>query len=234
MDLTSPNGQSTEYSVELEGGNIYVPLLVANGEFSELTDEDTSNVPNVFFPYAEANIDNFDHIRSQGNLTFEFEDLLNGGTNPDFDDITVEVSGLDLDSGIGEVTTESVFGTPDDDLIEVTGSSQQIEALAGNDTIDASVGNGGNRIEAGSGDDTVILGTSDHGSASFADRVVGGEGDDSFFASRSGSNVITGGAGADEFWIVDTVIPNRLISLLILLVVKILLVLLVWVLALRN
>ena len=200
LDLTSPNGQSTEYSVELEGGNIYAPLLVVNNDFSELTDKDTSNDPNVFFPYAEANIDNFDHIRSQGNLTFEFEDLLNGGNDSDFDDIIVEVLGLNLETGIGEVPTESVFGTPDADVIEVMGVSQQINALAGNDTIDASVGNGGNRIEAGSGDDTVILGTSDF--------VVGGEGDDSFFASRSGSNVITGEAGSDQFWIVDTVIPE--------------------------
>ena len=187
LDLTSPNGQSTEYS---------------DNDFSQLADEDTSNDPNVFFPYAEANIDNFDHIRSQGNLTFEFEDLLNGGTNPDFDDITVEVSGLDLETGIGEMPTESVFGTPNDDVIEVMGGSQQINALGGNDTIDASAGNGGNLIDAGSGDDTLILGTSDF--------VVGGEGDDSFFASRSGSNVITGEAGNDQFWIVDTVIPESI------------------------
>ena len=200
LDLTSPDGQSTEYTAELEGDKIYAPLLVANDDFSELTDEDTSNDPNVFFPYAEANIDNFDHTRSSGNLTFEFEDLLNGGANPDFDDVIVEVSGLDIEPGIGEVTTESVFGTSDDDVIEVTGSSQQIFAEGGNDTIDASAGEGGNRIEAGSGDDTVILGA--------GDRLFGGEGDDSFFATSGGSNVITGGAGADEFWIADTEIPE--------------------------
>ena len=181
LDLTSPDGRTTEYSVELEGGKIYAPFMVADGNFSQLSDEDVSNDPNVFFPYAEANIDNFDHIRSLGNLTFEFEDLLNGGNNPDFNDITVEIVGLDTETGIGEVPVESVFGTPDDDVIEVTDSPQQIFAEGGNDTIDASKSEGGNIIEAGAGNDTVILGS---------------------------GNIVTGGAGADEFWIADGEIPE--------------------------
>ncbi|MEM6755141.1 MAG: calcium-binding protein, partial [Cyanobacteria bacterium P01_C01_bin.38] len=59
---------------------------------------------------------------------------------------------------------------------------------------------GGNRIYASSGDDTVILASSD--------RIVGGEGDDKFFAMSGGDNVITGGAGADQFWIATAEIPE--------------------------
>ena len=69
------------------------------------------------------------------------------------------------------------------------------------DLIDASIGStGSNRIYAGSGDDTLILGSSD--------RIIGGAGDDKFFAMSGGDNIITGGAGADQFWIATAEIPD--------------------------
>ena len=58
----------------------------------------------------------------------------------------------------------------------------------------------GNRIYAGSGDDTLILGN--------GDRLFGGVGDDKFFTMSSGDNTITGGEGADQFWIVTAEIPE--------------------------
>ena len=69
-----------------------------------------------------------------------------------------------------------------------------------NDLIDASIGEGSNRIYAGSGDDTVILGSSD--------RVLAGTGDDAIFITNGGDNTITGGAGADQFWIAAASLPE--------------------------
>ncbi|MEM8827920.1 MAG: pre-peptidase C-terminal domain-containing protein [Cyanobacteria bacterium P01_G01_bin.19] len=99
-----------------------------------------------------------------------------------------------------ESTFKPVFGSIDGDTIEVEGSNQLIFAGDLNDLVDASTGNGGNRIYAGSGDDTLVLGESD--------RILAGEGDDAIFATSGGDNTITGGAGADQFWIASAEIPD--------------------------
>ena len=97
-------------------------------------------------------------------------------------------------------TFEPVFGSIDGDTIEVVGSNQIIFAGDMNDLVDASTGEGENRIHAGSGDDIVILGESD--------RAFGNDGDDSFFVLSGGENTITGGEGADQFWIASAEIPD--------------------------
>jgi hypothetical protein len=98
-------------------------------------------------------------------------------------------------------TTETVFGSLEADIIEVTGTSQLIFGGDSDDLIDASIGSeGSNRIYAASGDDTVILGMSD--------RIVGGAGADKFFAMSGGDNIITGGVGADQFWIATAETPD--------------------------
>ena len=103
----------------------------------------------------------------------------------------------------GDVSFEPVFGTLDGDVIEVEGSNQLIFTGDSDDFIDASVGSeGGNQIYAGSGDDTLILG--------LGDRPVGGEGDDRFFVTSGGDNVITGGEGADQFWIASAEFPDAI------------------------
>ncbi|MEB3150144.1 MAG: hypothetical protein VKL60_14120, partial [Sphaerospermopsis sp.] len=38
-------------------------------------------------------------------------------------------------------------------------------------------------------------------------RALGGEGDDRFFVQEGGNNIISGGAGADQFWIVNGDLP---------------------------
>ncbi|MEM7591467.1 MAG: hypothetical protein AAF383_08095 [Cyanobacteria bacterium P01_A01_bin.83] len=93
-----------------------------------------------------------------------------------------------------------VFGSIDDDTIEVEGSNQLIFAGDLNDLVDASIGEGNNRIYAGSGDDILILGESD--------RIFGSAGDDQFYVTSGGDNIITGGAGADQFWIANAEIPD--------------------------
>ena len=96
--------------------------------------------------------------------------------------------------------TEPVFGSLAADIIEVSGTSQLIFGGDSDDLIDASISStSSNRIYAGSGDDTVILGMSD--------RIVGGEGADKFFATSGGDNIITGGAGAVQFWLATADTP---------------------------
>lgn len=91
LDLLAPNGQSAEFEAEFEGGKIYAPMIVANGDFDSLTDSDPSNDPRVYFAYESANIDSFDHIQSSNGTTFEFEDLFGGGDR-DFNDMIVEIN----------------------------------------------------------------------------------------------------------------------------------------------
>ncbi|BAY81652.1 hypothetical protein NIES267_11290 [Calothrix parasitica NIES-267] len=99
------------------------------------------------------------------------------------------------------VKPEPIFGSLEADIIEVSGSGGLIFGGDSDDLIDASISStGSNRIYAGSGDDTAILGISD--------RVVGGEGADKFFATSGGDNILTGGAGADQFWIATAETPD--------------------------
>ncbi|MEY4519678.1 MAG: hypothetical protein RLZZ499_2278 [Cyanobacteriota bacterium] len=89
-------------------------------------------------------------------------------------------------------TSAPIFGTTEEDLIEVKGSDQLIFAGNSDDLVDAAYGSqGGNRIYAGSGNDTLILGS--------GDRLFGAEG---------GDNTISGGEGADQFWIASGEIPD--------------------------
>ena len=62
-------------TLELDGGMVYVPYLLANGT-------------QFFTAYEEANADGLDHVRSTGENTFGFEDLLGGGDN-DFNDYII-------------------------------------------------------------------------------------------------------------------------------------------------
>lgn len=99
-----------------------------------------------------------------------------------------------------DLAIEPVFGSLDGDTIEVLGSDQLIFAGDTNDLVDASTGEGDNRIYAGSGGDTLILGESD--------RVLAGDGNDAIFITNGGDNIITGGAGADSFWIAAAELPD--------------------------
>jgi Ca2+-binding RTX toxin-like protein len=71
---------------------------------------------------------------------------------------------------------------------------------AGDDVFDAVDGKGNNRISGGAGNDIFFLGTNDH--------VLGGDGNDKFFVGTGGGNLISGGAGADQFWIVNAELPT--------------------------
>jgi Ca2+-binding RTX toxin-like protein len=108
------------------------------------------------------------------------------GTNTTTQEIIVNVVELDP-------PTAPIFGTTGDDTLELTGTKQLVFAGAGNDLVDANASDGDNRIYGGSGDDTFILGS--------GDELLGQAGSDRFFAQTGGNNLLTGGAGADQFWI---------------------------------
>ena len=70
-------GDDTSTTLELDGGFVYVPYLLANRE-------------QFFTAYAEANADSLNHVQSVGENSFSFEDLLGGGDN-DFDDYVISL-----------------------------------------------------------------------------------------------------------------------------------------------
>ena len=145
---------------------------------------------------------------------------------------------LDLDPGVGRDAENGgriKFGTPGSDELIAAGG-EILFASAGNDIIDATGGTGNNRLYGGEGNDELYASTSDrlfgeagndlldatagtgdnrlYGGegndslfAGVSDRLFGNNGDDALFAGNGGST-LTGGAGADQFWIVAGDVPN--------------------------
>ncbi|MBD2692352.1 cadherin-like domain-containing protein [Anabaena catenula FACHB-362] len=75
-------------SAMIAGGSILAPMIIINGTLSQLTDSNTGNDPQVYFPYLGVNSDGVDHIRLLGDNTFGFEDLPGGG-DADYNDVIV-------------------------------------------------------------------------------------------------------------------------------------------------
>ena len=95
--ISVDNGETAEFVTDaLSEGTQYGTFIIADGGLDELLDADSSNNPAIYFATAEANVDNFDHIRSAGSNTLEYEDLFNGMSiefdEPvaDFNDIVLE------------------------------------------------------------------------------------------------------------------------------------------------
>ncbi|AFZ51271.1 putative calcium-binding protein [Dactylococcopsis salina PCC 8305] len=71
---------------------------------------------------------------------------------------------------------------------------------AGNDIIDAISAEGAARVYAGSGDDILVAGK--------GNRLLGQSGDDEFFTTDGGDNILYGGAGNDVFNLANAEIPS--------------------------
>ena len=56
------------------------------------------------------------------------------------------------------------------------------------------------RISGDAGNDTLFLGTNG--------RALGGDGNDKLFVGSGGGNLLSGGAGADQFWIANAELPS--------------------------
>ncbi len=70
----------------------------------------------------------------------------------------------------------------------------------GDDVLDATDSQGGNRLSGGVGNDDFYLGA--------GDRLLGGEGNDRFFVQAGGDNILAGGTGADQFWMLTDTLPS--------------------------
>ncbi|MGK7951779.1 MAG: phytase [Xenococcaceae cyanobacterium] len=95
---------------------------------------------------------------------------------------------------------DNVFGTPENDILEVNGENNSVFAGEGNDLIDLNASLGNNQIFGEKGNDTFILGVND--------VISGGVGSDRFFTGSGGNNTLTGGEDLDEFWIATAEIPD--------------------------
>ena len=78
-------------TAQIETGSIIAPLIIVNGSLDQLTDSDSSNNPEIYFPYSGANADGVDHIRLLADNTFGFEDLPDGGDS-DYNDLIVKIN----------------------------------------------------------------------------------------------------------------------------------------------
>jgi serralysin len=92
-----------------------------------------------------------------------------------------------------------VFLGSGNDIIDVSKSDRAFGG-SGDDIFDASDSQGGNRMSGGIGNDTFYLGS--------GDRALGGAGADLFVVQSGGDNLLAGGAGADEFQIVNAELPE--------------------------
>ncbi|MEH2229333.1 MAG: esterase-like activity of phytase family protein [Nostoc sp.] len=86
----------------------------------------------------------------------------------------------------------------DDSLTVIEGSRQSSFGGSGNDTLKS--GGSNNRLYGGSGDDKLF--------SNINDSLSGGDGDDVLFAGQQGGNRLTGGTGADQFWIANASLPT--------------------------
>ncbi|WP_414755669.1 esterase-like activity of phytase family protein [Anabaena sp. CCY 9910] len=94
--------------------------------------------------------------------------------------------------------SNNLFGAAGNDTLQVIEGSRQFAfGGSGNDTLTS---NGSyNRLNGGSGDDKLF--------SNVNDSLFGGDGDDVLFAGQAGSNRLSGGAGADQFWIANGSLP---------------------------
>ncbi|WP_445635790.1 Nucleotide pyrophosphatase [Nostoc sp. DSM 114161] len=89
-------------------------------------------------------------------------------------------------------------GAGADNLTVVEGSGQLSFGGSGKDTLKSNGSN--NRLYGGSGDDKLF--------SAVNDSLFGGDGDDVLFAGQAGGNKLSGGAGADQFWIANASLPT--------------------------
>ncbi|MBN3907805.1 MAG: phytase [Nostoc sp. NMS1] len=95
--------------------------------------------------------------------------------------------------------SNNLFGAEGNDTLTVIeGSRQSLFGGSGNDTLSSNGSN--NRLYGGSGDDKLF--------SNVNDSLFGGDGDDVLFAGQGGSDRLSGGTGADQFWIANASLPT--------------------------
>ncbi|MEA5542701.1 hypothetical protein VB834_27085 [Limnoraphis robusta Tam1] len=133
-----------------------------------------------------------DNFSLSGGIPGTYTVQLNAGNN---------VEGIDFgnkEEG-SEPPSETIFGTPDDDELNIFEDEAIAFAGDGDDLVDTSGSSGNSRSYGGPGDD-ILIGGSD-------DRLFGGSGDDRLFATDGGT-LMSGGGGDDQFWVATAFIPS--------------------------
>ncbi len=115
-------------------------------------------------------------------------------------DITVlGRGGDDVINAVRSGGTNQLYGNTGNDRLYASRGDRLLGGL-GDDRLDASRGRGSNHLRGGQGDDTLYAGV--------GDRLYGNAGDDLLDGGRGG-NLLKGGGGADQFWLLTTGVPVR-------------------------
>ncbi|MBD2727534.1 esterase-like activity of phytase family protein [Nostoc sp. FACHB-892] len=108
-------------------------------------------------------------------------------------------NGNDAIAVVEASSNNNLFGAAGADTLTVIEGSRQLSfGGSGNDTLTSNGNN--NRLYGGSGDDKLF--------SSINDSLSGGDGDDVLFAGQQGGNRLSGGTGADQFWIANASLPT--------------------------
>jgi hypothetical protein len=89
-DAILRGGKAQGDSFTVEGGQIIVPFILAQGGDLDEIPSELSEEVEAYFPYISANADGADHFRILADNTFGVEDL-NGGGDQDFNDIIFQL-----------------------------------------------------------------------------------------------------------------------------------------------
>ncbi len=84
------NRVDTKTNQPIAGGQIYAPVVVAQGTMDDFVNK-TSNQTQAYFNYVSANTDKVDHFRQIGANTFGVEDMYGGGDR-DFNDLVIQMN----------------------------------------------------------------------------------------------------------------------------------------------
>lgn len=197
-------GKGDEDYLTIQGFDPYKDFLLGAGEFADYSFEvieETSDIFGRIVPYKSL------EVNYKGDRVALLEHIDGSLTLPDITTLQAFPLGDERPNGLALVAPQKStepsapnFGTTGNDTLKIVNSNELIFARVRNDLIDATASEGGNRIYAGKGDDTLILGS--------RDVLTGQNGNDRFFVQTGGDNLLTGGLGADQFWIANTGIPE--------------------------
>jgi hypothetical protein len=85
------NDQSAGITKMLDGGSLFAPFIIADGNVNQVLNSSSGSQPAVYFSYLGANPDKVDHIRLLGSNAWGFEDLAGGGDR-DYNDIVIRAN----------------------------------------------------------------------------------------------------------------------------------------------
>ena len=84
------NRIDTKTNQPIAGGQIYAPVVVAQGTMDDFINKTSNNIQ-AYFNYGSANTDKVDHFRQIGANTFGVEDMYGGGDR-DFNDLVIQMN----------------------------------------------------------------------------------------------------------------------------------------------